>query len=122
MRFKQMTEEEQRLAEERLPKWAQRELGTLRMRLREARAEVQRATSGYTGKAAVYVRPFADEPLPIAGTRETLRFILDNGSSYPPHIDIAVKEDQQSLTMYGSSGLIIQPESSNHVTVSVVRR
>jgi hypothetical protein len=122
MRIKKMTDEEQRLAEERLPKWVQRELGTLRMNLREARDEVERGANGYTGKAAVYVRPFANVPLPIAGVRETLRFILDDGSSYPPHIDIMVDSDERSLNVYGSAGLIVQPSASNHLTMSVALR
>jgi hypothetical protein len=121
-RIKKMTDEEKHLAEERLPKWVQRELATLRMNLREARDEVERVTNGYTGKAAVYVRPFANMPLPIAGVRETIRFILDDGSSYPPHIDVSVEHGERSLGVYGSTGLVIQPSASNHLSLSVAPR
>ena len=107
--------------EARLPKWAQREMRTLRMRVAERDA---RATAEATEKTAVwYGRP--DDALygmapakPLGEVNDKIYFVRPDGDR--DYFTVSI-DDEGALEIYGIDSLAVEPKVSNVIRVRLAR-
>lgn len=99
--------------EERLPKWAQPELRSLRRKLEVAEQEAE-ALRGNVGETDVHVQNYTshDQPLPKGAQ---IKFRL--GDRYDEYVTVRIEGDRLSLN--GGRFLTIHPHVSNAFSVSV---
>lgn len=93
---------------DRLPKWAQREIDRLTMRLREAS---ERLSAG-PGDSNVFAHPYCDNPTPL-GRDTMVKFVMGEASGDALHVGIF----EDGLRVYGHRGIVIQPRARNAVDV-----
>lgn len=97
-----------------LPKWAQREITLLRMRLGEAREEVAGAY-GDMPDAVAFTDPYSDTPRPVAKIRENVRFHFGDQD----RIDCSVREDRnrEVLRVYSERRIVLTVEAANVIVL-----
>jgi hypothetical protein len=106
--------------EVRLPRWAQREVETLRMRLVESEARYERAVATLAGpNTAASIQPSYEAPrLPVARFDEHIYFATDSESG--PYDQLSVKFDRQGeLQIMGGRPLLVMPKVTNVVAVKL---
>jgi hypothetical protein len=106
--------------EAKLPRWAQRELDTLRMRLAESDARYERAVATLAGpNTAASIQPNYEAPrLPVARFDENIYFATDSDSG--PYDQLTVRFDRQGeLQIMGGRSLLVMPKVTNVVAVKL---
>ena len=94
---------------EDLPKWAQSEIKVLQMRLREAKAELQRINENAESNTILghpYV--FQDEKINYLKDNQRISFKLEKG-----HIQARIEKEYVEIYCSGEGKLNIQASSSN---------
>ncbi len=99
----------------RLPKWAQRRIALLEMRVAEARARLEeRGPEG----SLVCADPFGDPPLELGDP--TVQFRIGGGRAYD-NIQVRLTGDRRGLYIMGSEGVVVRPGASNTLTIGLDR-
>ncbi|MGZ0151888.1 DUF7239 family protein [Kribbella sp. WER1] len=105
--------------EARLPKWARQELATLRRINREVTEHLAAAT--ISPGTRIVTEPYSSYgPKPVGGYNDNVRFYtakLDGRDWF----DVRLNDDN-SITLMGSEGLYVKPQSGNVVRIEHVRR
>jgi hypothetical protein len=115
---------EQDPREDKLPKWAQDQLATLRRKVTDAerRAEEARLASG-PEDSDTFLHPHDEIPVRL-GRGEPVRFQL--GENYFDYLDVRIKRDRRDgpylELMSGGGVLALRPQVSNVVRVRVDER
>jgi hypothetical protein len=106
---------------DRLPKWAQQEIRSLRAKAERTVAEVEaylqeRERVKDESKATVWLDPFDRVPRPIETNNDRVRFCLDgiDGHQY-----FDVKVERGALDIMASRGLSIETGASNCIRIKV---
>jgi len=102
--------------EARLPRWAQRELQSLRIKLQSTSTALAKAHGLVPG--AVAVRDPHHDAVPVAWPTDTIRFFMA-GSEYP-YVDVRLYE-RGVLDVRSSEAIAVIPQASNVVRVQVAR-
>lgn len=105
--------------ENKLPKWAQQHIETLRMRLEETRDKL----AGIPKADAVgFTDPYSDIPLPVAKLRDTVRFHVD--AQQRVFIDVRLREDDHGrwLEVMTSDRILVTPNASNVIEIRLEDR
>lgn len=92
-----------------LPKWAQTEIKTLQMRLREAKDELRRIQENAESNTVLgspYV--FQDEPIQYLKNNQKISFILERG-----YIQAGIEKGYLNIYASGEGELNLRPNSSN---------
>ena len=101
--------------EERLPRWAQDELRTLRMRLSEVRGRAERAE---LAAGVIADRMYGIHP---ADPHETVHFggiAAATDDSFSVRLD---RKNPRRLLVHGGTSFAIYPQSSNSVVIDLGR-
>jgi hypothetical protein len=115
------TKEESR--EAKLPEWAQRELRLLRMRLREARADVERIQPAPDSSSMLVLDPRAERPVGFtAALTVTLRVREDAGRPGMQGWLTFKVEDGGVVCSAAGTALMVEPRSNNSVRLWEGRR
>lgn len=106
---------------ERLPKWAQQEIRTLRTQAARSKAEVEaylqeRGRVKDESKATVWLDPFDRVPRPIETNNDRVRFTLDGIDG---HLYFDVKVERDALDIMASRGLSIETSASNTIRIKL---
>lgn len=102
--------------EERLPKWARQELATLRMRLAEAQSRERDNAEGFP-EGVVFVRPYGEQPHPVARAGEAVMFLTGTGKLMAR---VNTREGNRVLEVSAYDGrLAVFPGAANVVTLEV---
>jgi hypothetical protein len=96
----------------KLPKWAQTEIETLRMRVAERDARLAVGPEDST----VFMDPYADVPKPL-GDDPTIEFAVGDLYGMRQYIHVSRVRGTEGLRIYASEALAIRPSASNVVEV-----
>lgn len=106
--------------EDRLPRWAQDALLSLRRQLSDAKAEREEARlASDPAHSSAIMDAYSDPPIGL-GSDARVRFLLGDNV----WVDMRVVNDQgdYSVNIIGSSTLGIYPRSSNALSLRVIRQ
>lgn len=103
----------------RLPKWAQREMELLRLRLKEAKASLaEHHVTG--GKTQVSYGTYGEEthyiPQPYPGREQDVTFSFGGTDRMYDKIEVGIRKDHRGedyLHVMGGHGVMIEMEASN---------